>query len=176
MIHPTRPIHFIVIHTCGAYDPKRKKVVHQGVDEVRAYHLRPAREGGKGWKDIGYHRYIEFDGTIRQGRPDVAPGAHCEGFNANTLAICVSGHGDYEPFNAQQMGSLIEQCVRWCKRHELDAGHVIGHRECDDHGAPKVWKTCPGNLVDLDLIRALVARELRDGEPPTGIGQGMPEV
>jgi N-acetyl-anhydromuramyl-L-alanine amidase AmpD len=95
-----------------------------------------------------------------------------EGFNAHTLGICVSGHGDYEPFNAQQLGSLIEQCVSWCKLYELGADLVIGHREADDFGAPTVWKTCPGNLVDLDLIRSLVAREL--GASP--VGQGMPSV
>lgn len=171
MIHPPRAIEFVVVHTCGAYDPKRRRVIHQTMEQVRSYHMTPAAQGGKGWMDIGYHRYIEQDGKIRPGRRDEVPGAHVEGFNAHTLGVCVSGHGDYEPFNAQQLGSLIEQCAEWCRRYELDASRVIGHREADDFGAPRVWKTCPGNLVDLDLIRSLVARELAGN-----VGKGMPDV
>jgi len=166
-----RAISLIVVHTCGAYDPKQRRVIHQTMEQVRAYHMKPEAEGGKGWHDIGYHRYIEQDGKIRPGRRDDVPGAHVEGFNAHTLGVCVSGHGDYEPFNAQQMGSLIEQCADWCRKYDLDATQVIGHREADDWGAPKVWKTCPGNLVDMDLIRGLVARELAGN-----VGKGMPSV
>ncbi len=168
MIHPPRTIAYIVVHTCGAYDPKRKRVVHQSMEEVRAYHTRAVRDGGKGWNDIGYHRYIESDGRNRAGRLDQVPGAHVEGFNAHSLGICVSGHGDYEAFNAQQLGTLIEQCAAWCRLYELDASRVIGHREADDFGAPKVWKTCPGMIVDLDLIR---------GPSLAGnVGEGMPEA
>ena len=172
MIHPPRPIAFVVVHTCGAYDPKRKRVVHQTMETVRKYHMTPVAQGGKGWIDIGYHVYIEQDGAKRRGRMDQVPGAHVEAFNASTLGVCCSGHGDYEPFNAQQMGSLIEQCAEWCKKYDLAADRVIGHRETDDYGGPPVWKTCPGNLIDMDLIRGLVAGELRS----SAVGQGMPSV
>jgi N-acetylmuramoyl-L-alanine amidase len=172
LIHPPRAIAFVVVHTCGAYDPKEKRVVHQTMETVRKYHMAPVSQGGKGWMDIGYHRYIERDGKIRPGRMDVVPGAHVEGFNAHTLGVCCSGDADYEPFNAQQIGSLIEQCVSWCRQYDLDASRVIGHRETDDYGGPKVWKTCPGELTDMDLIRSLVARELGASK----VGQGMPSV
>lgn len=172
MIHPPRPINFVVVHTCGAYDMKRKTVVHQSVEDVRAYHMRPKAEGGKGFDDIGYHLYIERDGAVRRGRLEQVPGAHVEHFNAHTLGICCSGHGDYESFNAQQMGSLVEQCAAWCRRYDLDASRVIGHHETDEVGGPKVWKTCPGHLVDLELIRSLVGRELGAREQ----GKGMPSV
>lgn len=173
MIHPPRAIQFVVVHTCGAYDPKRQRVVHQTMEQVRQYHMTPAKDGGKGWNDIGYHLYIEQDGRVRRGRLDQVPGAHVEAFNAHTLGVCCSGHGDYEPFNAQQMGSLIEQCAKWCRLYELPPAQVLGHRETDDYGGPPVWKTCPGNLVDMDLIRALLAREMHAG---VDIGKGMPNV
>jgi hypothetical protein len=172
VIHPPRSIAFVVVHTCGAYDFKRKRVVHQTLEEVRKYHMTPVADGGKGWNDIGYHRYIEFDGRSRAGRMDQVPGAHVEHFNAHTLGVSCSGHGSYEPFNAQQMGSLIEQCVIWCKRYDLGADRVIGHNETDDFGGPPVWKDCPGAKVDMHLIRGLVARELGAGK----VGEGMPSV
>ena len=168
-IHPPRSIQWIVVHTCGAY--QKKRVVHQSFEVVRDYHVRPKTAGGKGWFDIGYHVYIERDGQVRRGRADHVPGAHVEHFNAHTLGVACSGHGDYEPFNAAQLGSLVEQCVAWCRKYDLDAEHVIGHDETDEHGGPPVWKSCPGRLVDMHFIRAIVARDLRGS-----VGDGMPEA
>jgi N-acetylmuramoyl-L-alanine amidase len=172
MIHPPRAIAYVVVHTCGAYDFKKKRVVHQTLEQVRTYHMTPESQGGKGYNDIGYHRYIEVDGRNRAGRHETVPGAHVQHFNAHTLGICCSGHGSYETFNAAQMGALIEQCVTWCKHHDLGADRVIGHNETDDFGGPPVWKDCPGKLVDMALIRSLVGRELGAGK----VGEGMPAV
>lgn len=155
-----RPILWLVVHTCGAYDAKAKQAVHQSVNDVRRYHMTPVIHGGKGWSDIGYHRYIEQDGTLRSGRRDAVVGAHVGGFNSHSLGICCSGHGDYEPFNPRQLATLVKQLVEWCNGHRLGPGAVLGHRETDDHGGPKVWKTCPGTLVDMDELRALVGAAL----------------
>ena len=56
-----------------------------GVDACRAYHIK------KGWSDIGYHFYIEKDGTIKYGRPLTRDGAHVRGFNKGTIGICCEG-------------------------------------------------------------------------------------
>jgi N-acetylmuramoyl-L-alanine amidase len=152
-----RNIDYIVVHTAGAYDWKRKKVVHQSVSTIRDYHIRQ-----NGWRDIGYHRFIEEDGTVQPGRRDDEVGSHAGGFNQNTLGICVSGHGDFEDFNEKQMTALVRQCATWCRTYHLTADDVIGHRETDDHGGPPVSKTCPGTKVDMDRIRKLVHSRLTE--------------
>lgn len=164
-------IEFAVAHTCGAYDFERKRVVHQSVTTVRRIHMMPLARydaagklvpgtGGRGFKDIGYNRYIEVDGKVRLGRLDTVAGAHTEGFNDRSLGVCCSGHGDYEPFNPAQMRSLIAQFAAWGRLYRFDHTHVIGHHEAPQYGAKPTTKSCPGKLVDMDEIRALVRDEL----------------
>jgi hypothetical protein len=162
-----RQLDWIVVHTCAAYDAKRRIVVHQSVEMVREIHKRPVAAydsrgglivgtGGRGFKDIGYHRYIERDGKIRLGRLDAVAGAHVEHFNARSLGVCCSGHGDHEAFNPLQLASLVAQCVAWCRLYSLTAENVIGHNETEQHGGPHVAKSCPGKLVDMHVIRERV--------------------
>lgn len=155
-----RTVRFIVVHHAEAYDWRARKVVHQTMEQIRAFHMRPIARGGKGYRDIGYHRFIEEHGALRFGRPDNEIGAHVKGFNNSTLAVCCSGDGDFEPFNDAQMRSLLQQCAAWCLTNNLPSKAVIGHRETDDFGGPPVLKTCPGLLNDMDAIRKLVDRTL----------------
>ena len=55
------------------------------VDTIRDWHL------AKGWNDIGYHFYIDLDGTINKGRDIDKIGAHCKGHNRNSIGICYCG-------------------------------------------------------------------------------------
>lgn len=150
-----RRIDYIVVHTAASYDHKFGKVVHQPVSVIDEYHRTH-----NGWRKNGYSKYIEEDGTIEQGRPDEEVPAHVGGFNANSLGICVSGHGDFERFNSQQLSALVRQCASWCRLYHLPPSHVIGHRETDEHGGPPVAKTCPGVMIDMDVIRELVRARL----------------
>jgi hypothetical protein len=165
-----RAIAWIVVHTCGAYDKRAQRVVHQPVETVREYHKLAKALGGCGWSDIGYHRYIEQNGVIRMGRSDATVGAHASGFNEFSLGICCSGHGDHEPFNPAQMTALVAQVVAWCRLYRIMPDHVVGHRETSQHGGPPVTKSCPGNLVDMLAIRLRVRDELAGG----GSGGGVP--
>jgi len=58
------------------------------VDTIRDWHL------AKGWNDIGYHFYIDLDGTINKGRDIDKMGAHCKGHNRNSIGICYCGGVD----------------------------------------------------------------------------------
>ena len=55
------------------------------VDTIRDWHL------AKGWNDIGYHFYIDLDGTIHKGRDIDKIGAHCKGRNRNSIGVCYCG-------------------------------------------------------------------------------------
>ena len=75
-----RNIDKIIIH-CSATPEGRQTTV----EEIRQWHLQ------RGWKDIGYHYVIYLDGTIHKGRPDSVVGAHCSGYNKNSIGVCYIG-------------------------------------------------------------------------------------
>lgn len=152
-----RKITHIVLHTAGSavkVSPGMK-VVHQEYQTIIDYHVNH-----NGWRTGGYNRYITEDGTTVNGRPDSQQGAHTRGFNANTLGLCVSGHGDYEPWNDKQEGAVVDQCAAWCTEYEIGAKCILGHRETEKVSGYPVSKTCPGLLVDMNRIRGLVQDRL----------------
>lgn len=151
-----RGIQFIVLHTAGAYDYKRREVVYQNARAIDRYH----REHN-GWRSIGYHWVVCEDGKGERGREDHEVGAHAGGFNVNSLGLCVAGHGDFAPWNDAQMAEVLRKCAQWCALYRVQVEHVIGHRETPDFGGPPVSKTCPGKLVDMDAIRSALAERLR---------------
>ena len=135
----------IVIHTVGVRGDTT-------VAAIRKYHVEH-----NGWRDVGYHRFVRKGGLVEVGRALFTPGAHLEGAN-DTLGICVAGHGDVEPWTTEQTKSVIDLCVEWCAHFGWDSSHVVGHREGPARfGAKPTTKTCPGLLVDMDQVRALVA-------------------
>ena len=70
----------IIIH-CSA----TREGQEVSVDTIRDWHL------AKGWNNIGYHFYIDLDGTIHKGRDIDKIGAHCKGRNRNSIGICYCG-------------------------------------------------------------------------------------
>lgn len=151
----SRAIDWIVLHTAAAFDAKNKVVVHQSIQTITDYHI-----SHNGWRTIGYHWYVEEDGVGKRGREDADIGAHVGGFNFGSLGICVSGHGDFAPWNDAQWKEALRKCAQWCGLYRVPVNHVIGHREAGDHGAPPVHKTCPGTLVDMDKFRRELATRL----------------
>ena len=49
---------------------------HITIDTIKDWHVK-----GRGWRDVGYHYVIYLDGTIKKGREDNVPGAHCKQYN-----------------------------------------------------------------------------------------------
>ncbi len=151
-----RNIEWIVLHTAGAYDYKARAVVHQPLSVIDAYHRTH-----NGWTKVGYHWYVNEDGHGERGREDHEVGAHVGGFNVNSLGLCVSGHGDFQPWNDAQVTEVLRKVRQWCGIYRIPVAHVIGHREAAEHGAPPVHKTCPGTLVDMGELRAALADRMR---------------
>ena len=150
-----RSIDFIVLHTAASYDFERKEVVHLNRNAIDAYH-----RNHNGWREIGYHWYVEEDGKGERGRDDLEVGAHVGGFNFGSLGLCVSGHGDFAAWNDAQWRETLRKCAQWCAMYRVPVEHVIGHREAPKFGSPPVHKTCPGVMVDLDKLRAELAARL----------------
>ena len=76
-----RQINKIIVH-CSA----TREGHDVSVDTIRKWHVE-----GRGWSDIGYHFYIDIKGNIFKGRDIAKMGAHCKGYNRNSIGVCYAG-------------------------------------------------------------------------------------
>lgn len=123
----SRKIKYLVIHCTGASQ-------NQTVDSILRYW-----KNVKGWKNPGYHRLIEADGTVHNLLPFDKVSNGVEGYNSQSIHICYIGgqHGDNRT-EAQKAAILlcIKEALEW-------VGHKViiqGHR---DFPNLKVPKDCP---------------------------------
>lgn len=133
---PLVKVDWIVVH-CSATKPQANTT---GTD-VAGYHT------AKGWKGMGYHIFIKRDGGIDVGRPLNVQGNHVDGYNENSIGVCMAGgldpvrtYGPNKPlpwpdFTDKEMAALRQQ-VDMLKAKFPDA-KVVGHRDLDK------TKSCP---------------------------------
>ena len=80
-----RDINKIILH-CSA----TKEGQEFDVNDIREWHKQ------QNFIDVGYHYVITLDGTIQDGRDIRTIGAHCKGYNANSIGIVYVGGLDEE--------------------------------------------------------------------------------
>ena len=85
-----RDINKIIIH-CSA----TPEGVHFDASRIDKWHR------DRGWSGIGYHYVILLDGTIEYGRDIKKTGAHTQGHNTGSIAICYIGGMDKNMDNAK---------------------------------------------------------------------------
>jgi len=130
-----------VIHCLDTPDSGNK----YGIEQVEKWHKK------RGFKDIatglavGYHAIIRRDGLIEYGRPTTSIGAHCRGYNRNSLGIALAGRSQFE---VVQWDSLINLCVGWMRKFNIHPDNFDGHRELNKS------KFCPG--FDCEILRRLL--------------------
>lgn len=107
-----------------------------GIDDIRKWHVEE-----NGWDDVGYHRVIHVDGSVHQGRPMAAVGAHCRGHNDNSIGICMMGA---DRFTEAQWRALRDEVIKATEGLARRLS-VYGHREFSD-------KLCPGFEVRAWLL------------------------
>ena len=100
---------------------------------------------GNGWAGIGYHFFIRKDGSIYEGRPLWATGAHAEGKNSESIGVCVEGNYDTERTMPQAQKLAIKEVLSYLKGMYPTAG-IKGHREVGATG-------CPGKYYPLDEMK-----------------------
>ena len=147
-----------------ALDEVKKIIIHhtagsggESVEDIHAYHQR------QGWAGIGYHYFIDRNGTVYRGRPVWAIGAHAYGYNSDSLGVCLAGNfSDTVPFLGQ-LRSLIYLTADLCARSWIDVDAVYGHGYIPG-GEPDT--ACPGTnlMAVMPLIRDRVAEILRSEE------------
>jgi hypothetical protein len=74
--------------------PLRKIILHASGHSDDNAHEIDRRHRARGLKRIGFHYVICEDGRLERGRRIQDAGAHCLGFNADSVGVCLSGKGD----------------------------------------------------------------------------------
>ena len=126
--------------------------------DVEAWHR------AKGWNGPGYHSMIDGAGKHHVGRQDPVIGAGAEGWNEDSLHICVFGDFDKDKIDRKhpQYLTLVQVVAAKAKRYGIPVDQIIGHRDVYKLLGQRVAKTCPGaNLYALlPALREDVAKYL----------------
>ena len=140
---------------------------HVGSAEVfHDYHVTHNR-----WRALGYHFVIGNgsltpDGLIQcnlardfNNDKDFLEeiGAHAKGLNLESVGICCVGNFDVTSPTIYQQKACLELLVFLVHRFPwIRPENILGHREIEIVGAPKVTKSCPGKHVNCMEVRRMV--------------------
>ena len=85
-----------------------------------------------GWEMIGYNYVVDLDGTIEEGRPIDMVGAHCSGYNSESVGICYIGGCDKnmkakDTRTEAQKISLYKVVYEMMKKYNLPITCVYTH-------------------------------------------------
>ena len=109
---------------------------------IRTFHK------SKKFSDIGYHYGIENlrgQTEILVGRTTDKKGAHCKGFNSDSIGICFIGNFDVDAVPKESWDAGVK-LVRFL-RAQYGINEVLGHTELNSK------KSCPGKKFNLDKFR-----------------------
>lgn len=131
---------FLVIHCADT-----RKGQDFGARDIREWHLK------RGWADIGYHYVIRRNGTIERGRKIMDVGAHVEGYNSESIGICMVGkETNYEAAQWKSLRSLVTVLKR-----RFPTADVVGHRDLD----PTRKAYCPGFDAEEWFAKNVISRK-----------------
>ena len=91
-----------------------------------------------GWAGIGYHKVVLPDGSIGDGRPTEAVGAHALGVNTHSVGIVVVGDFEKRRPNDLQLLSLLQVTRQMMEKYAVKQQNVVPHREAT------AGTSCPG--------------------------------
>ena len=118
-----RKITKIIVHCSDSDVP-----THNDISIIREWYLQ------RGFKDVGYHYFINWDGQVQKGRDESVVGAHCLGHNANSIGICLQGR---HKFTSQQFYQTRILILDLLKKYNLTMKDVYPHNYFEKN------KTCP---------------------------------
>ena len=135
-----RTITLIILHCSGTPEGKRLTF-----EDCKRDHIKH-----RGFKDIGYHYYVERDGSLHVGRPLEQVGAHCALHNTHSIGICYEGGLDENGESADtrteaQRDTLLDLLIRL--KQQFPNALIFGHNEFDRS------KPCPS--FDAEEYRAI---------------------
>ena len=142
--------------------------IHHSASEFGNVKLIEEWHKEKGYKTIGYHFVVlngfpssesykkknvtgELVGFIEKGRPVQEVGAHVEGYNSNSIGICLVH--DEKPYSETQLKSYRTFTARLAQYFNIDIHNIKGHYEVD-----KNKPLCPS--LDMNKERELIAEKI----------------
>ena len=122
---------------------------------------------------IGYHFVIRKDGTVEEGRPEWAVGAHAYRNNYYTLGICLSGDFEIAHPTQAQLEACAELVHDLCHDYGIpcDRDHVVGH---NDLMLPEDATDCPGKNLYARLQDIIDAANGRGNVHDVPTVEGLP--
>lgn len=144
-----RHIHTVVHHYLLVSHLWEQGFEHQGsidgaalVAEVRRWHR------GRGWRDIGYHKIVDTNGAVWQGRPLETIGAGVAGRNTGKVHIAYVGGIDEWGVKGADTRTQVQRDAMYRVTQELQERlgsrlKVVGHNDL-------AATHCPGYNVRLD--------------------------
>lgn len=159
---PEREVERVFIH-CSASD----RPEHDDIRVMREWHVE-----GRGWSDVGYHYFIQKNGTVQEGRPLARIPAAQAGNNSGTIAICLHGLAE-ERFTKAQYESLIKLCneidVAYDGMTTFHGHHEVSSKACpvfpyrevlglDAHGTLSLAPTVSPSATEAEAATEAVAR------------------
>ena len=130
-----RQINKVIIH-CTATPENRKTTL----EEVTLWHRK------RGFKTIGYHYLIHLNGEVSRGRLEKDIGAHCKGYNSNSIGVCYVGGCDsnFKPKDTRthEQRHALRMLIEYLS-DKYKGVTIHGHYEFSN-------KSCPSfNIKDL---------------------------
>ena len=123
-----REINKIIIH-CSA----TKEGLDFHVADIDRWHKQ------RGYKCVGYHYIITLDGVIEKGREESEIGAHCKGYNSNSIGICYIGgldtNGKAKDTRTVQQRAALHLLLNQLKAKYPNAT-IHGHNEFANKACP----------------------------------------
>ena len=106
-----------------------------------------------GWAGIGYHFFVGKDGTIYEGRPLWALGAHVQGKNNISVGICAEGdYHNKDKVMPDAQKKSIKELIAYLKTLYPNA-EIVGHGEIGE-------SNCPGRYYPLAEMKKYGQEEL----------------
>lgn len=132
-------VNYIVVHHSASSTNLK-------MEDLKRIHLE------KGWSDIGYHKVIEWNGQVKQGREESVIGSQAFGLNSESLGICLIGNFENIEPSDSQIHSLIQTLAILCKKYKLTKDKILGHRDVSAIKKDTSLATaCPGKNLYLLL-------------------------
>lgn len=127
--------YIVIHHTAGSDNGK--------INDIAKIHL-----GEHQWSTVGYHYFIDVDGTIYQLKPDNEVAPHSFHYNDNSVAIVLNGNFNNKQVPEAQYKALVLLTRQIMTKYNISKSAVLRH--CDLNGNNT---ECPGKYFNLEKFR-----------------------
>lgn len=137
-----------------------KVIVHHTASSTWTYQNVLDFHINKGWLDIGYHYFIEKDGTIKRGRWEEKEGTHTIGQNTTSIGICLAGNFNTELPTKEQEQSF-KNILSTLNYKEIKPHRAFAQTDCYGTKLADDWAV---NLVSNDMLYVLIKNPNKPSE------------